>query len=166
MNVKNLGTIAPTLTLTNFYASLLTKSNMAAVGHFGKVLFFVTYTYIVNDFGTQNSFLMLFSSLGLNFHAYLHSKSNMAAVGHIGKVIFFVSYSIFTSIPQLLLILACRVHFQCYFYRWGVHFYAYILTNLIWRPLAILEKSSSLILTPFSCVIPLLLLILVCRIHF
>src|SRR6218665_1807497 len=67
MYVKNLGTIAPTLTFTNFYASLLTKSNMAAVGHFGKVLFFVTYSYIVNDFGTQNSFLMLFSSLGLIF---------------------------------------------------------------------------------------------------
>src|SRR6218665_3060755 len=96
MYVRNLGTIAPTLTLTNFYASLLTKSNMAAVGHFGKVLFFVTYSYIVNDFGTHNSFLMLFSSLGLIFHAYLRSKSNMADVGHVGKVIFFVPCTIFT----------------------------------------------------------------------
>src|SRR6218665_3027921 len=111
MYVKNLGTIAPTSILVNFYASLLTKSNMAAVSHFGKVFLFVSYTYIVNDFGTQNSFLMLFSSLGLIF--------------------------MLTYVP-----------------------------NLIWRPSAILEKSSSLILTPFSRVIPLLLLILVCKINF
>src|SRR6218665_1658877 len=94
MYVKNLGTIAPTSTLINFYASLLTKSNMPTVGHFGKV-FFVSYSYIiVNDFGTHNAFLMLLSSLGLIF--------------------------MLTYVP-----------------------------NPIWRPSAILEKSS-FILTPFS----------------
>src|SRR6218665_1748225 len=108
---KNLGTIAPNSTLINFYASSLTKSNMAAVGHFGKVFFFVSYSYIVTDFGTQNSFLMLFSSLGL---------------------IFMLSY----------------------------------LPYPIWRPSAILEKSSSLFLAPFSREILLLFLILACRIHF
>src|SRR6218665_717964 len=111
MYVKNLGTIAPTLTLTNFYASLLTKSNMAAVGHFGKVLLFVTYSYIFNDFGTRNSFLMLFLSLGL---------------------IFMLIY----------------------------------VPNPIWRTSAMLEKSSSLFHAPFSRAIPLLLLIVACRIHF
>src|SRR6218665_3289241 len=78
---------------------------------FWKSLLFVSYTYIVNDFGTQNSFIMLFSSLGL---------------------IFMLTY----------------------------------VSNPIWRPSAILEKSSSLILTPFAHVIPLMLLMLVCRIHF
>src|SRR6218665_3350338 len=94
MYAKNLGTIAPTSKLINFYASLLTKSNMAAIGHFGKVFFLFSYTYIANDFGTQNSYVIFI--IGVNFHAYLRSKSSMAAVGHIGKVIFFVPYSIFT----------------------------------------------------------------------
>src|SRR6218665_3228039 len=111
MYVNNLGTIAPTSTLINFYASLLTKSNLTAVGHFGKVFFFVSYCYIVTDFGTQNSFLMLFSSLGL---------------------IFMLSY-----VPYP-----------------------------IWRPSAILEKSSSLFRSSFSREILLLFLILACRIHF
>src|SRR6218665_2359216 len=77
---------------------------------FWKSLLFVSYTYIVNDFGTQNSFLMLFSSLGLIF--------------------------MLTYVP-----------------------------NPISRPSAILEKSSSLFLAPFSRAIPLLLLILACKIH-
>src|SRR6218665_1893205 len=111
MYVKNLGTIAPTLTLTNFYASLLTKSNMAAVGHFEKIFLIVSYTYFVNDFGTQSSFLMLFSSLGL---------------------IFMLTY----------------------------------VLNPIWRTTALLEKSSSLFLAPFSRAIPLLLLIFASRLHF
>src|SRR6218665_3116242 len=111
MYAKNLGTLAPNSALTNFYASLLTKSNMAAVGHFEKVFLFVSYSYIINDFGAQVSFLMLFSSLGL---------------------IFMRSY----------------------------------VPNPIFRTSAILEKSSSLFLTPFSRVIPLLLLIFACRIHF
>src|SRR6218665_415345 len=111
MYAKNLGTIAPNSTLTNFNASLLTKSNYGAVRHFGKVFFSVSYSYIVNDFGTQNSFLMSSSSLGL---------------------IFMLTYA----------------------------------PNPIWWPSAILEKSSPLILAPFSHVIPLMLLILVCRIHF
>src|SRR6218665_3247157 len=106
-----MGTIAPNSTLINFYASLLTKSNMAAVEHFGKVFFFVSYTYIVNDFGTQNSFLMSFSSLVLIF--------------------------MLTYVP-----------------------------NPIWRMSAILEKSFSLSLAPFSRAIPLLFLIFACRIHF
>src|SRR6218665_1999583 len=111
MYVKNLGTIAPTSTLIIFSASLLTKSNMAAGGHFGKIFLFVSYNYIVNDFGTQNSFLMLFSSFGLIF--------------------------MLTFVP-----------------------------NPIWRTSAMLGKSSSLFLAPFSRAIPLLLLILACRIHF
>src|SRR6218665_4163718 len=84
---KNLGTIAPNSTLINFYASSLTKSNMAAVGHFGKVFFFVSYSYIVTDFGTQNSFLMLFSSLGLIFMlSYVpYPIWRPWAIGHIGK---------------------------------------------------------------------------------
>src|SRR6218665_2042065 len=101
MYVKNLGNIAPTSTVINFYASLLTRSN----------IFFVSYTYIVNDFGTQNAFLMLFSLLGL---------------------IFMLTY----------------------------------VLNPIWRTSAILGKSSSLFLSPLSLAIPLLLLILACRIHF
>src|SRR6218665_2894597 len=108
---NNLGTIAPTLTLTNFYPSLLTKSNMAAVGHFWKGLFFVIFSNIFNDFGTRNSFLMLCSSLGLIF--------------------------MLTYVP-----------------------------NPIWRTSAMLEKSSSLFLAPFSRAIPLLLLIVAGRIHF
>src|SRR6218665_3220013 len=111
MYAKHLGPIAPTSTLTNFYASLLTKSNMAAVRHFGKVFLFVSYTYMVSDFGTQNSSLMIFSSLGLIF--------------------------MLTYVP-----------------------------NPVWRTSAILEKLSSLFLAPFSRAIPLLLLILACRIHF
>src|SRR6218665_196185 len=108
MHAKNLGTIAPISTLTNFYASLLTISNMAAVGHFGKVFVFVSYSYNVHDFGTQNSFLMLFSSFGLIF--------------------------MLTYVP-----------------------------NPILRTSAMLEKSSSSFLAPFSRAIPLLLLILACR---
>src|SRR6218665_1222631 len=111
MYAENLGTMAPNLTLTNFYASLLTKSNMAVVRHFGKVFLSISYSYVVNDFGTQNSFLMSFSSFGLMF--------------------------MLTYVP-----------------------------NPIWRPSAILEKSSSLFLAPFAHVIPLMLLILVCRINF
>src|SRR6218665_4218375 len=108
MHANNLGTIAPISTLTNFYASLLTISNMAAVGHFGKVFVFVSYSYNVHDFGTQNSFLMLFSSFGLIF--------------------------MLTYVP-----------------------------NPIWRPAALLGKSSSLFLTPFFRAISLLLLIFACR---
>src|SRR6218665_2161804 len=111
MYAKNLGTIAPNSTLTNFYASLLTKSNMAAVRHLGKVFFSVSFSYIVYEFGTQNSFLTLFSSLGL---------------------IFMLTYA----------------------------------PNPIWRPSAILEKSSPMFLAPFSRAIPLLFLILACRIQF
>src|SRR6218665_1415407 len=92
------------------FACLLTKSNMAAIGHIGKVSLFVSYTYIFNDFGIHNSFLMSCSSLGSIF--------------------------MLTDLP-----------------------------NPIWRLSAILEKSSSLFLTPFSRAIPLVLLILVCRIH-
>src|SRR6218665_1600740 len=85
----------------NTHAYLLTKSTMAAVGNIGKAIFVVSYTIFTCDtsnfinFGMQNSFLKLFSSLGVNTHAYLLTKYNMAVVGHIGIVIF-VSYTIFT----------------------------------------------------------------------
>jgi len=74
-------------------------------------IIFMCNSFNVTNFGMQNSFLMLFSSLG------------------------------------------------------SIHMLSY-LPNPIWRPSAILEKSSSLFLTPFSRVIPLMLLILVCGIHF
>src|SRR6218665_4153459 len=83
----------------NTYAYLLTKSNMAAVGHIGKVIFFVSYTILtfntsnVTNFGMQNSLMMLFHHWGQ--YTCLFTKSNRAAVSHIGIVIF-VSYNIFT----------------------------------------------------------------------
>src|SRR6218665_2733351 len=49
------------------------KFNMAAVGHIGKIIFFVTYitwtcnTSNVSNFGMWNSFLTLLSSLGVIF---------------------------------------------------------------------------------------------------
>src|SRR6218665_3451672 len=108
MYAKNLGTIAPTSTLINFYVSLLTKSNMAAVGHFGKVFFFVSYSYIVYDFGTQNSFLM---SFGLIFILTYVPNPIWRPSAILEK-----SFSLFLApfppaILLLLLILARRIHF-------------------------------------------------------
>src|SRR6218665_2393248 len=82
MYAKNLGTIEPTSTLITFYASLLTKSNMAAVGHFGKV-FFLFLTPILLMIVVHRTLSYVIFIIGVNFHAYLRSKSNMAAVGHI-----------------------------------------------------------------------------------
>src|SRR6218665_457198 len=101
MHAKNLGTIAPISTLTNFYASLLTISNMAAVGHFGKVFVFVSYSYNVHDFGTQNSFLMLFSSFGLIF-MLSYVPNPIWRPSAILEVIFFVPYSIFTCNTSII----------------------------------------------------------------
>src|SRR6218665_1164200 len=111
MYAKNLGTIAPNSTLTNFYASLLTKSNMAAVGHFGKVFLFVSYSYIVNDFGTQNLFLMLFSSLGLIcMLSYVPNPIwRTSAIFEKSSSLFLAPFS--RAIPLLLLNFACRIHF-------------------------------------------------------
>src|SRR6218665_603966 len=111
MYVKNLGTRAPTSTLTNFYASLLTKSNMAARGHFVKFLFFVTYSYIVNDFGTRNSFLMLFSSLGLIFMlTYIPNPIwRTSAMLEKSSSLFLAPF--LPAIPLFLLIFACKIHF-------------------------------------------------------
>jgi len=83
----------------------------------------------------------------------------MPTVGHFGKV-FFVSYSYiivndFGTHNAFLMLLSSL----------GLIFMLTYVPNPIWRPSAILEKSS-FILTPFSHVIPLMLLILVCRIHF
>ena len=118
MSAKNLGTIAPTSTLINFYTSLLTKFNMAGVGHFGKVFFFVSYTYIVNDFGKQNSFLMSLSSLGLLFiFTYVPNPIwRPSAILEKSSSLFLAPFS--RAIPLLLLIVACRIHFCCYLYRW------------------------------------------------
>src|SRR6218665_3410747 len=92
----------------------------------------------------------------------------MAAVGHIGKVIFFVSYAIFTCNTSNITNLGMPNSFLMLLLSLGsIHMLIY-LPNPIWRLLAILDKSSSLFLTPFSHVglIHLMLLILVCRIHF
>src|SRR6218665_2287425 len=104
--------------------------------------------------------------IGVNTHAYLLTKSNMADVGPIGKVIFFVSYTILTCNTSNVTNFGMKNSFLMLFHHWrSIHMLIY-LPNPIWRPSAILEKSSSLFLTPFSRVIPLILLILVCRIHF
>src|SRR6218665_1727823 len=90
----------------------------------------------------------------------------MAAVDHIGKVVFFVSYTIFTCDTANVTDFGMHNSFLMLFSSLtSIHMLIY-LPNLIWRPSAILKKSSSLFLTPFSRVIPLMLLILVCRIQF
>src|SRR6218665_1185804 len=95
MYAKNLGTLAPTSKLIKFYASLLTKFNMAAVGHFGKVFFLFLTPILLMILVHKTHFLFYFHPLGL--FSCLHTyKSNMAPVGHIDKVIIFDPYTIFT----------------------------------------------------------------------
>src|SRR6218665_680860 len=82
-------------------------------------LLFVAYTYIVNDFGTQNSFFMLFSSLGLIFILTYIPNPIWRPSAILEKSSSLVLTPFSCAIPLLLLILACRIHFWCYFYSWG-----------------------------------------------
>src|SRR6218665_49603 len=75
------------------------------------------------------------------------------------------SSSLFLT-PILFVILVYQIYFCNYFHHWGQFSCFIYLPNPKQRPSTILEKSSSLFLTPLSHAIHLMLLILVCRIHF
>ena|SRR6218665_1486835 len=161
MYAKNLGTTIPTSTLITFYASLLTKSNMAAVGHFGKVFLLFLKPILLMILIHRTLFLCYFHHLGLIF--MLTYVPNLiwrpSAILEKSSSLFLALFS--RAIPLLLLIWHVEFISNVIFIV-GVHFYAYILTNPIWH----IGKVIFFDLKPFSRVIPLLLLVLVCRIHF
>src|SRR6218665_1855569 len=116
MCAKNLGTIGPTSTLINFYASLLTKSNMAAVSHFGKVFFLFLTPILLMILVHRTLFLCYFHHWG-NFSCLLTFQIQYGGRRPYWKshllcslLHFHVQYCYYI----LLLILACRIHFGCY----------------------------------------------------
>src|SRR6218665_1155994 len=93
----------------------------------------------ITHFGMQNSFLMLFSSLGsIRMLIYLPNLLwQPSAILEKPSSLFLTPFS--RVIRPILLILVCRIHFLNYFHHWGsIHMLIY-LPNIIWRSSAILE---------------------------
>ena len=100
----------------------------------------------ITHFGMQNSFLMLFSSLGsIHMLIYLpNPKWRPSAILEKSSSLFLIPFS--RVAPLRLLILVCRIHLWCYFQHWGGQFSCLLTYQIKYSGLRLYSKTHLLCL--------------------